>query len=331
MMQDYASGSGSMVNEAMKTADSWQGRLNSLSNQWTEFISGFMDTEYIKGSISGLEGMIVAMDKLNDAQLFIPTMLSSIMGLRNMFTGKGLTNIGFSKDGTGSLGKLDVQGSLFGIDFTKMGQWKSHFAEAESLLTQWNQSCLDGTADMKTFGGSFVSENKHFKNYISTVKDGSASLEGYKKSLASTGVQFQKFSIKSILANAATGFLVGAGIELAIAGITKLMDSVTDAQEKVENAVTSAEKYQQTKTEIQSINSELETIGSQIDQLNAKENLSLTDAQELSRLQAQSAELERQLEIKKGLAEIEQQQAARDAKKAFNAFSFRNAIDTNGE
>ena len=101
MMQDYASGSGSMVNEAMKTADSWQGRLNSLSNQWTEFVSGFMDTEYIKGSISGLEGMIVAMDKLNDAQLFIPTMLSSIMGLRNMFTGKGLTDISISKDGTG--------------------------------------------------------------------------------------------------------------------------------------------------------------------------------------------------------------------------------------
>ena len=104
-----------------------------------------------------------------------------------------------------------------------------------------------------------------------------------------------------------------------------------DAQEKVENAVTSAEKYQQTKTEIQSINSELETIGSQIDQLNAKENLSLTDAQELSRLQAQSAELERQLEIKKSLAEIEQQQAARDAKNAFNGLSLRNTIDTNGE
>ncbi|MDO4308213.1 MAG: Ig-like domain-containing protein [Eubacteriales bacterium] len=59
---------------------------------------------------------------------------------------------------------------------------------------------------------------------IGISKDGSASLDGYKQHLSDAGVQFQKFSMKSILANAATGFLVGAGIELAIAGVTKLID-----------------------------------------------------------------------------------------------------------
>lgn len=332
MLQDYTSGSGSMVNEAMKTADSWQGRLNSLSNQWTEFISGFMDTEYIKGSISGLESMIVAMDKLNDAQLFIPTMLSSIMGLRNMFTGKGLTDISISKDGTGSLGKLDLQGSLFGIDFTKMGQWKSHFAEAESLLTQWNQSCLDGTADMKTFGGSFVSENKHFKNYISTVKDGSASLEGYKKSLASTGVQFQKFSVKSILANAATGFLAGVGIELAVAGITKLIDYVAHADDRVREAAENARsEWDSAKSDIESTNQELETTQQKIDALKAKGSLSLVEQQELANLQRQNAELERTLQLQQDIEEYkhnEAKNAARDSLEAKKKYEFNT--DENG-
>lgn len=332
MMQDYASGSGSMVNEAMKTAESWQGRLNSLSNQWTEFVSGFMDTEYIKGSISGLESMIVAMDKLNDAQLFIPTMTSAIMGLRNMFTGKGLTDIGISKDGTGSLGKLDVQGSLFGIDFTKMGQWKSHFAEAESLLTQWNQSCLDGTANMKTFGGSFVSENKHFKNYISTVKDGSASLEGYKKSLASTGVQFQKFSIKSILANAATGFLAGVGIELAVAGVTKLIDYVAHADDRVREAAENARsEWDSAKSDIESTNQELETTQQKIDALKAKGSLSLVEQQELANLQRQNAELERTLQIQQDIEEYkhnEAKNAARDSLEAKKKYEFNT--DENG-
>lgn len=332
MMQDYASGSGSMVNEAMKTADSWQGRLNSLSNQWTEFVSGFMDTEYIKGSISGLEGMIVAMDKLNDAQLFIPTMLSSIMGLRNMFTGKGLTDISISKDGTGSLGKLDLQGSLFGIDFTKMGQWKSHFAEAESLLTQWNQSCLDGTANMKTFGGSFVSENKHFKNYISTVKDGSASLEGYKKSLASTGVQFQKFSVKSILANAATGFIAGVGIELAVAGITKLIDYVAHADDRVREAAENARsEWDSAKSDIESTNQELETTQQKIDALKAKGSLSLVEQQELANLQRQNAELERTLQLQQDIEEYkhnEAKNAARDSLEAKKKYEFNT--DENG-
>lgn len=332
MMQDYASGSGSMVNEAMKTAESWQGRLNSLSNQWTEFVSGFMDTEYIKGSISGLENMIVAMDKLNDAQLFIPTMTSAIMGLRNMFTGKGLTDIGISKDGTGSLGKLDLQGSLFGIDFTKMGQWKSHFAEAESLLTQWNQSCLDGTANMKTFGGSFVSENKHFKNYISTVKDGSASLEGYKKSLASTGVQFQKFSVKSILANAATGFLAGVGIELAVAGITKLIDYVAHADDRVREAAENARsEWDSAKSDIESTNQELETTQQRINELKAKGSLSLVEQQELANLQQQNAELERTLQLQKDIEEYKHNEAkntARDSLEAKKKYEFNT--DENG-
>lgn len=332
MMQDYASGSGSMVNEAMKTADSWQGRLNSLSNQWTEFVSGFMDTEYIKGSISGLESMIVAMDKLNDAQLFIPAMISSIMGLRNMFTGKGLTDISISKDGTGSLGKLDLQGSLFGIDFTKMGQWKSHFAEAESLLTQWNQSCLDGTADMKTFGGSFVSENKHFKNYISTVKDGSASLEEYKKSLASTGVQFQKFSVKSILANAATGFLAGVGIELAVAGVTKLIDYVAHADDRVREAAENARsEWDSAKSDIESTNQELETTQQKIDALKAKGSLSLVEQQELVNLQQHNAELERTLQLQKDIEEYkhnEAKNAARDSLEAKKKYEFNT--DENG-
>ena len=138
-------------------------------------------------------------------------------------------------------------------------------------------------------------------------------------------------SAKDLFIGTITAHPIITAITAIIGSIALVSAAVTDAQEKVENAVTSAEKYQQTKSEVQSINSELETLGSQIDAINAKENLSLTDAQELANLQAQSAELERQLEIKKSLAEIEQQQAARDAKNAFSAKSSRNAIDTNGE
>lgn len=61
------------------------------------------------------------------------------------------------------------------------------------------------------------------------------------------------------------------------------------------------------------------------------ENISLADAQELSKLQAQSAELERQLGLKEQLANIEGWKAAEDAKEAMNGRSSRNALDTNGE
>ncbi len=328
MIQDYSEGGGSAFEEAMKTADSWQGRLNSLKNQWTEFVSGFVDTDVMKGSITGLENMVTLFDNLNDAQLFIPSFLSSMMALRNVFTGKGLTDIGISKDGTGSLGKLDVQGNLFGIDFTKMGQWKKHFSEAEQVLEKWNNSCLKGRTSVDDFGGSFVKENDNFRKYISTTKDGTASLDGYKKSLSATGVQYQKFSMKSVLANAATGFLVGTGIELGLAGIMKAVDYMTSGQKRmIEAAESSRSAWETTKSGVESLNKELDTTQQRINELNAKGHLTIAEEAELSKLQMQNAELEKQLDLQQKIEERQHLQAAQDAREVLNSRSAKNAAD----
>ena len=131
----------------------------------------------------------------------------------------------------------------------------------------------------------------------------------------------------------AKNFVQTHPILLAVSALTAAFAAVsamtTDAKEKVDKAVSSSEKYEQTKSDIQSIESELETVGNQIDELNAKDHLSFTDQAELSNLQAQSAELERQLELKQALADIQQDQAARDAKDAFNAHSMRDTVDDN--
>ena len=131
----------------------------------------------------------------------------------------------------------------------------------------------------------------------------------------------------------AKNFVQTHPILLAVSALTAAFATVsamtTDAKEKVDKAVSSSEKYEQTKSDIQSIESELETVGNQIDELNAKDHLSFTDQAELSNLQTQSAELERQLELKQALADIQQDQAARDAKDAFNAHSMRDTVNDN--
>ena len=203
-LQDYANGEGSAMTEALKTSESWAGRLNSLSNSWLEFVNNFVQADTMKGGISFLDNMISAFDTLQDKQLFIPTMISSIMALRNLFTGKGITDIGFDKDGKG----LDIKGDFLGIDFTKLGEQKKYFKDAETAIADWNIQCLRGRTSVKDFNNAFKKDNKDFKKYISTVKDGSASLEGYKEHLKSTGVEFEKaFNPKSFLTNAAVGFL----------------------------------------------------------------------------------------------------------------------------
>ena len=99
--------------------------------------------------------------------------------------------------------------------------------------------CLDGKNDLTSFQTGLSKNDDEFRKYISTVKDGSASLEGYKEHLKSTGVEFEKaFNPKSFLANFAVGFLASAGIELAVAGITKLLDDVIYRQDRLAESAT---------------------------------------------------------------------------------------------
>lgn len=175
-----------------------------------------------------------------------------------------------------------------------------------------------GDAEEKTAGG--------IKNFISQMKELKAS------GMSTTDILKAGFST---VGESISGVLIAHPIIAALTAFTGILAvasaMTTDAKEKVDKAVSSSEKYEQTKSDIQSIESELETVGNQIDELNAKDHLSFTDQAELSNLQSQSAELERQLELKQALADIQQDQAARDAKDAFNSYSARNAVDTNKE
>lgn len=253
MLSDYEAGEGSAMREAEKTAESWQGRLNALANTWTEFVGNFAKADVMKGGISFLDGMISSFDKLNDAQLFIPSFLTSVMALRNVFTGKGLTDIYAAPNGNGNIGKYNLSGTFMGYDFTSANLWKQHFTDAEVALQSWNNECLNGNTNVEDFNNAFAKQNENFKNYCSTVKDGTASLDGYKASLAAAGVQVKKFSLKSVLLNAGTGLLVGAGIQLGLSAITKFIDDFGKAQEKaIARGEEALSKYNESAQKLQS-------------------------------------------------------------------------------
>ena len=310
MISDYSQGGGSAMVEAEKSAENLTGKLNELSNSWTEFISKFAQTDTLKGGISFLNEIVSGMTDLQDKQLFLPTMTAAIMSLQNVFAGKGITDVGISKDGTGSLGgKLDLKGNLFGINFTEIGNWKKHFAEAETELEKWNEQCLSGRTNVEKFDSSFKDNNAGFKAYISTVKDGSANIKDYRRSLEDAGEYQRTFSTsaKSILANVATGLLVGAGIQLTIAAFTKMADELLFKQQKaIEKAEVSQSDYSSAVSELESLNSELDTSKSRIEELQALKaagTISVTEDAELTRLQNQNKELERQIALTEKVVE----------------------------
>ena len=67
MLTDYAGGSGSAMEAAMSTADSWEGSLNRLSNTWTDTVGNFVNSDAIISGINALNSLLEMINKLTDA------------------------------------------------------------------------------------------------------------------------------------------------------------------------------------------------------------------------------------------------------------------------
>ena len=75
------------------------------------------------------------------------------------------------------------------------------------------------------------------------------------------------------------------------------VDSVKDAQSE----------YSESTSQLQSLNTELDNTKARVNELNSMDSLSITDQAELNRLQLQTKELERQIELQKRLNEDNKQ------------------------
>lgn len=81
MLQQYENGSGSMARESEKTAESWQGKLNELSNEFSKFINNFANSNISKSIIEGGTIAIKTLDKIVNLLGEIPTIITTIVGI----------------------------------------------------------------------------------------------------------------------------------------------------------------------------------------------------------------------------------------------------------
>ncbi|MCM1201397.1 MAG: phage tail tape measure protein [Bacteroides fragilis] len=78
MLSEFSQGAGSALEEAEKTANSWEGRLNSLQNSWDSFINTLTNKDAIMGGISFFDRLIQGAEKLTDSIGEIPVVLTTL-------------------------------------------------------------------------------------------------------------------------------------------------------------------------------------------------------------------------------------------------------------
>ncbi len=88
----------------------------------------------------------------------------------------------------------------------------------------------------------------------------------------------------------------------------------------------SAEEYKTLAEEAEGLRQQLKEVGERIDELNGKENLTLTEQAELERLKLTNSQLQTQLELKERLAKLAQDRTVKEASGAFE----KGFADENG-
>lgn len=261
MLVDYSEGSGSAMEEAEKSANSLQGRLNTLQNSWDSLVVSFANSDTLKGGVSFLNGILNSAEMLIDTIGAIPLAITALSGAMTALNKEyGITQIRNAETG-----KFDVQGNIFGIDITAIKQQKKHFAEAEEAIADWNVELSNGVTDIASFNNETVKNNAHLKDYLKTCSsDAPASLQGYQSYLRATGVSTDALRLRTILLNSAIGMGIGFAIQGAISGISYLINYEEKQQEAFENAKTATEESAKAIRDIKSEMSDTSTKASEL-------------------------------------------------------------------
>lgn len=283
MLVDYSEGAGSAMEEAMKSANNWSGKLNQLQNSWDSLVNSVVSKDAVLGGLTFGDKMIQGIEGLIEKFGVIPTILtavnSSIVTLNKDY---GLTKI-WDKETK----KIDFEGNIFGIDISKIKNLKKHYEDAAIAISDWNCELINGKTDLDAFDNACVKNSASLKEYLSTCsKDAPASLNEYRDYLQKTGQAAEDLRLKTVLLNTALTFLGGIAVQAIITGLVQAFDKFNDT-------------VVESKQRLDDANSKISDLKSQIEELNSLEYKSEFDNQKIS-------QLERELELQEKILEVEQ-------------------------
>lgn len=234
MLKDYAEGSGSAMEEAMKSANNWEGSINRLDNTFTKIMNNIVNSDAVITITNSFNSLLTVIDKVTSKLGSLGTIGSiggAYLGAKNW----GLAQV--------SDGKLQL-GGLFDRLKVDIDKYKEIIEEFKTLdLSKKNFLNSDGKANWDEIAKSIKGCDKTALSYFKTLEDGngkinnqSASVKGLAAHLKVTGQSFDFAAIKATLFNTAlnTGILlaISLALQVVIKGIGDYIHRVDNARER---------------------------------------------------------------------------------------------------
>lgn len=321
--EDANNAQGSALKENEKYLDSIQGKIDQFTNAVQTMWKNTLDDDVVKFFVELATNLVKILDKLGP----IETLIAGIMTYITKKNGIDIfslipKNADDAKEKIAEL-KAEIE-SLEGLESQKSLEKKDaltqqlHTLEAQiapsqelvvaqdKLTKAQNRLANTKSVNPETIA-RYEREVKKAKLEVDnlTTAQNKASKSG-SVGFKNLGKSVKNFAIEAVKAIAQ--MVVMWAIMKLLEGIKWLIDLIPTAEKAAEKFEELTNQLKETKNELEGINDELKTLDDKIAELTAKGKLSFTEQEELERLRAERAELERELELKKALAQQQQEQ-----------------------
>lgn len=204
-----------------------------------------------------------------------------------------------------------------------ISQYSTGLVGVTNTMAQYNKLAEKGISNQNEYAKAIATTNPKLGSYLTSLNGAKAGMSGY-------AIQLAGATLKTVALQAATIALDAAlsmGISLAIQGIIWAWNQLTKAEENNRQKLEDLKsKYEEFESKIKSIQDEMATTAQRIAELNAKDNLTFVEQEELDRLKEANAELKRQQD----LLEQSKKLAQNDVNKEFVA-TMKKDVDDTGE
>ncbi len=179
--------SGSAMAEHEKWSRSLEARLNSLKATWQSLSQTFLKSDFLKGALDFITGLINGLDKLIDFMGVLPTLATAFAAFQS-FQGVGLFTT------------IEDEAKKSGYRITNI--FKKSALESTAAL----QSI--GLSGSSAFKDGIKSDIAIFGNYKKAMRDGMSEVDAWNKHMSHASVEFQNFAKSGKLATeGVSGFI----------------------------------------------------------------------------------------------------------------------------
>ena len=161
-----------------------------------------------------------------------------------------------------------------------ISQYSTGLTGVSNTMAQYNKLAEKGISNQNEYAKAIATTNPKLGSYLTSLNGAKAGMSGY-------AIQLAGATVKTVALQAATIALDAAlsmGISLAIGGLIWAWNKLTKAEENNREKLEDLKsKYEEFESKIKSIQDKMATTAQRIAELNAKDNLTFVEQEELDR------------------------------------------------